>query len=57
MSDEKLSQPIVDNFARHFALPELYDPAKREWKFGRYDEDYRTDRNKPNRKPKEGIDE
>jgi serine protease AprX len=38
MNEEKSRRPVADNFARRFAPPELYDPAKRrEWKLGRHD--------------------
>jgi hypothetical protein len=38
MNDEQSHRPIAENFARRFAPPELYDPAKRrEWKLGRDD--------------------
>ena len=38
MEDDDSRRPVADNFARRFAPPELYDPAKRrEWKRGRQD--------------------
>lgn len=38
MVDDSSRRPVADNFARRFAPPELYDPAKRrEWKLGRHD--------------------
>ena len=38
MADDRSRRSIADNFARRFAPPELYDPAKRrEWKLGRHD--------------------
>lgn len=40
MSDEISSREFAENFARRFAPPELYDPAKRrEWKLGRNEND------------------
>src|SRR5262245_15765176 len=39
MNDDASRRPVADNFARRFAPPELYDPAKRrEWKLGRHDQ-------------------
>src|SRR5579872_3907522 len=38
MNDDTPRRPVAENFARRFAPPELYDPAKRrEWKLGRHD--------------------
>lgn len=40
MLDNPERRAVADTFARRFAPPELYDPAKRrEWKLGRNDED------------------